>query len=74
MEVDETPVLGSPDRTALASKLPPLLELPQPAGEANQGDDTAVVGSPGRTALAPKVPRFLQLPPPPAGEVALTTQ
>ena len=56
------------------SKLPPFLELPQPAGEASQGDDTAVVGSAGRTALASKVPRFLELSPPPAGEAAPTTQ
>ena len=74
MEGDDNPVLGSPGRNALTSKLPPFLKLPQPAGEASQGDDTAVVGSPGPTALASKVPRFLELPPPPAGEAAPTTQ
>ena len=61
------PILGSQGRNAIPSKLPPFMELPQPAGAASQGNDTAVVGSLGHTAPASKVPRFLELPQP-AGE------
>ena len=64
---DGEPILGSQGGSALASKLPPFLELPQPAGAASQSNDTAVVGSPGHTAPASKVLRFLELPQP-AGE------
>lgn len=67
MAGEDSPVLGSQGRTALASNVPRFSKLPQQAGEASQGDDSPVLDSRTAPVSKPGVPQFLELPQP-AGE------